>query len=132
MEKRRIGLALVLCTTLFGVSAAANGDEPGPTAHHARTKKKAAKPPKAATTCSTDADCAFTPYTDGGCCPTLCQPRAVTKTSAEALEKYAASCAKQNGRECPELACAPPAIRRQPACISGKCEARAAPGPTRE
>jgi hypothetical protein len=134
MEKRRIALALVVCATLSGVASVAIADEPASASHQARKKKKSSKPAavKASFACKTDADCAFTTYADGGCCPSLCQPRAVAKTSADALERYAAACAKPNGRECPELSCAAPSSARVPACVSGKCVARAAPTPGRE
>jgi hypothetical protein len=132
MEKRRIGLAMVVCATFWGVADVVRADEPAPASHHARKKKKSSKPVKASLACKTDDDCAFTTYADGGCCPSLCQPRAVAKTSAEALEKYGATCAKPNGRECPELSCAAPSSARVPACVSGTCEAHAAPPPARE
>ena len=132
MEKSRIGLVIVVCATFLGGTGLAGADEPGPTAHHARKTKKKARAPKASLTCKEDADCAFTPYADGGCWPTLCQQRAVAKTSADALEKFALSCARPNGRECPQLSCAPSPTSRTPACVSGKCVARAAPPPARE
>lgn len=122
---------LVLAATLSG-SIVALADAPAPTAHHAR-KKKSAKPapPKVSDKCTTDDDCAFTMFEDGACCPTRCQGRAVSKKSAEAIVKYAAECKKREGG-CPVAECAPPRITTQPACVSGKCVARAAPGPMRE
>ena len=44
MEKRRLGLALVVCATLFGVASVTTADEPAPAAsQHARKKKKSSK-----------------------------------------------------------------------------------------
>jgi hypothetical protein len=134
---------LVVAATVLGALAfAAAADEPGPTTpppaasqpHKHKQKhehKAAAAPPKVSVTCTTDDECAFTTMADGQCCPSLCQPRAVSKASAEALDKYAAVCEKPHG-ECPVTACAPSRLQRQPACVSGKCVARAAPTPGRE
>ncbi|HEX8953270.1 MAG TPA: hypothetical protein VF945_15555, partial [Polyangia bacterium] len=111
---------------------APSADAPAAPRTQARKKKRVAKAPKASLDCATDDDCALTKLRDGDCCPMLCQPRAVSKKSAEALDKYAATCAKPKGGRCPVPACAPPRIDMRPACVSGKCEARAAPGPVRE
>lgn len=143
MEKRRFVGVLVLAAT-FGGFAVAHADAPGPadaptaeapapTTHvHARKKKKKARFPKVSEKCKSDADCAFTPYADGECCPTLtCQPRAVGKKSAAAIDEWAAACKKPEGG-CPVLDCAPSPATRVPACVSGKCVGRAAPMPARE
>jgi hypothetical protein len=99
----------------------------------AHKKKKAHKPaaPKVSLTCKSDDDCAFTAYEDGACCPMLCQPRAVAKKSVAAIEKYAAACEKPEGG-CPVAECAAPVMTRKPACVSGRCAARAALSPGRE
>jgi hypothetical protein len=102
-------------------------------AAHAKKKRAPAKAPKAALTCKVDADCALTRMDDGQCCPMLCQPRAVAKASAEALEKYAATCEKPgNAKLCPAPACAPPRFTLEAACVSAKCETRAAAGGSRD
>ncbi len=102
-----------------------------PVAHHARKKKRAHKAPTASDACTSDADCAFTSFADGECCPSLCPPRVVSKASAEAFDKYAQQCAKPKGG-CPATECAPPRMAREPACVSGKCEARAVASPARQ
>ena len=132
MEKGRIGRFLVICATLLGGFLTAHAEEPvasrSPTVHHARKKKKPAKAPASSASCRSDADCAFTTFADGACCPTYCPPRVVARQSAEALSKFAASC----GQKCPVVDCAPPQMTREPACVGGKCEARAAASPARE
>ena len=135
MEKGRLFRVLVVAVTFLGGFGLALADAPGPEAPaaHAPRKKRPRKPapPKVSDKCTTDADCAFTAMADGDCCPSLCQQRAVSKASAAALEKYGAECKKPEGG-CPVPECAPPRIDRVPACISGKCVARVAPGPRRE
>jgi hypothetical protein len=127
---------LVACITFFGALAIARADAsdaaPAPAAPHARKKRRPAKAagPKASDKCATDEDCAFTALADGQCCPSLCPPRPVAKASAYALEEYAAACPKHD--QCPVPECAPPPMTRVPACVSGRCVARAAASPTRE
>jgi hypothetical protein len=129
---------LVVLAVLLGSMAVAGADAPAPEATPLPTKTRAAhKPrghasraPKASDKCTTDEDCVLTSLADQKCCPTLCSPRPVSKASAEALAKYAASCSKHD--ECPALACAPPHIISVPACVSGKCVARVAPSPGRQ
>ena len=131
MEKRRLMMGLVVAATFLGGITLAAADAPAPPTQG--RKKKPAKPraPKVSLKCASDADCVFITYDDGACCPMLCQPRAVARTSAEAIEKYAAACKKPEGG-CPVPECAPSPIARVPACVSGKCEAHAAPAPARE
>jgi len=137
MERGGFVGTLVLAVTLLGAAYAARADAPGPDfpapATHARAKKQAPKPvaSKMSDRCKTDDDCALTAFNDGACCPTLCQERAVSKTSADAIQKYAAVC-KKPGTGCPELACAPPAMARQAACVNRKCVVRAESPRTRE
>lgn len=120
MAKGRFICALVVAATFSGGLAVAK-------------RPKAAKPPKVSLACKTDADCGTTNMADGACCPSLCQPRVVSKKSAEALKKYAAVCAKPDGAaECPVPECAPPRSGVAAACVSGKCVERAAPTPSRE
>jgi hypothetical protein len=125
----------LLVASVVGASAAAHADglpaadRPAPTKRH---KKRPPKAPKVTTACKTDADCAMTNMADGDCCPSLCLPRVVSKTSADALAKYGATCAKPNGGECAVRDCMPPRVATEPACVSGKCVARAAPSPGRE
>jgi len=123
---------LALCVVLGAPMTRADEPGPMPSTYHARTKKKKApKQPKVTDACTSDDDCAFTTVADGQCCPTLCQPRVVSKTSAEALEKWAATCAKPEGG-CPVVDCAPPRVERKPACVNRKCAARAESPRTRE
>jgi hypothetical protein len=121
-----------VCTvTLFGVALVVLALVGG--AAQAKKKRAPAKAPKVALTCKVDADCALTRMDDGQCCPMLCQPRAVAKASAEALEKYAATCEKPgNAKMCPAPPCAPPRVTLEAACVSGKCETRAAAGGSRD
>jgi hypothetical protein len=130
MENGRFLRALVVAATFPGATAVF-ADAPAPA--HARTKK-ARRPvaPRVTLTCKTDDDCAPTKMADGDCCPSLCQPRIVSKKSADALAKYAAVCKKPTGDECPAPECAPPQTAVQAACVSGKCVAHAAPTPSRE
>lgn len=139
MEKGRFGRVFVGSITLLGLIGIARADAPGAEAQpaaapktQARKKKRTVKAPKVSLSCKSDADCAFTKMADGDCCPSLCQPRVVSKTSAAVLEKYATTCAKPGGGECPVPECMPPRITVEPACVSGKCAGRAAPTPTRE
>ena len=125
MEKGRLFRVLVLVATFLGGFAAARSAD----AHKKRTPKPA--PPKVSDKCTADRDCAFTTIAAGECCPSLCPPRAVSKASAAALAKYAAECKKPDGG-CPVPECAPPRIQTVPGCVSGRCVARAAPGPRRE
>jgi hypothetical protein len=131
MEKRRLGAVLVLATT-FAVSAVAVADAPGPMPQtHAKRKSRKPAAPKMSDKCKSDDDCTMTRFADGACCPMLCQARAVSKKFAEAIKKYAAECKKEEGG-CAVADCAPPRVTMQPACVSGKCVARAAPSPTLE
>lgn len=132
MEKRRFIHVAVVAATILGAFAAARADAPGPDvqppAHaHVRKTRHTHKPvaPKASDKCTTDADCDFTAFADGECCPTLCPKRVVSKTSAAALKKYAAECKKPEGG-CAIPECAPPRFTTVPACVSGKCAERAA------
>ena len=136
MEKCRLIRVVVVAATFWGGFGVARADAPGPdfqppTHVHAHKKRHKPVPPKVSHKCTTDADCDFTSIADGKCCPTLCPRRVVSKTSAEALEKYAAECKKPEGG-CPVPECAPPRITMVPACVDGKCVARAAPGRMRE
>ncbi len=119
METRRWLGVLVVAVTFAGGVAVAKRHPRKPT------------PPKVSDRCATDADCAFTAMGEGECCPMLCPPRVVSKASAEALKKYAAACKKPEGG-CPVPECMPPRMQTTPACVSGRCVARAAPAPTRE
>ena len=139
MEKRRFVRLLVVLLTFGGLLGIARADAPtadaqpaATTRTQARKKKRTVKAPKVSLACKSDADCAFTKMADGDCCPSLCQPRVVSKTSAAALEKYATICTKPNGGDCPVPECMPPRTTVEPACISGKCAGRAAPTQTRE
>ena len=123
MEMGRFGRVLVSAITIGALFAAPA---------LATKKKRAPKPPKVSLTCKSDDDCALTKMGDGESCPMLCQPRAVSKASADALEKYAATCQK-NGKQCAVPECAPPrqAIEGA-ACVSGKCVAKTAAAGSRD
>ncbi len=109
-------LLLILALMLAGSVAAAG--------HRKRKPTTKAAPPKASDACTVDADCAPTLFLDGGCCPGICVPRAVSKASAEAIEKFVAACKKPAGG-CPALPCAPPPRGASaPACVSGHCVMR--------
>ena len=132
MRKGCFGWVLVCFITLWAAIVPARGDEPAPTVLHARKQPKTTpKPPKTSDSCTSDADCALTALAEGAFCPTLCQPRPLSKASAEALEKWAAACA-QTRAKCPVVDCAPPRTMREPACVSGKCVVRVAPSRARE
>jgi hypothetical protein len=126
---RRLLLVFVMG---FGMLSIAHADrtESAATTRGQETKKRRPKkaskaaPPTVSLQCAADADCALTTMADGDCCPSLCQPRAVSKKSAEALAKYGAACAKPGG-ECPALPCAPPPQASLPACVDGRCTIRA-------
>jgi hypothetical protein len=72
--------------------------------------------------CAKDGDCGETRVPAGGCCPTLCTPRVVTRRRAAALEANAASC--NAGRACAELQCAPQRVHLVPVCQAGRCAGR--------
>jgi hypothetical protein len=123
MEKRWLRASLVAAVTVCAVI--------GGVAH--AKKRRPPKAPKVSMACKVDDDCALTRMGDGECCPMLCQPRAVAKTSAEALKKYAATCEKPGkAKMCPVPECAPPRFTVEAACVSGKCETRAAAGGSRD
>jgi hypothetical protein len=75
--------------------------------------------------CHADADCALTRVPEGGCCPTLCAPRAVAREEAERLEANVPRCHK--GGTCPEPACRPPSSEVTAACVQSRCATRAGP-----
>ena len=70
--------------------------------------------------CATDADCTLTRVTTGGCCETLCQGRAVTKSVAAAQAAKLATCTPA-GSQCPVPLCRPPRSMVAPACEAGRC-----------
>lgn len=113
MRNWSIFMAIVLVFTICAVGASA------------RKRAKKAKPPTVTRRCAGDDDCATTQIADGKCCPTLCQARAVSKRSAEALEKWSASCAPAGG--CPALPCAPTGATAV-ACVDRRCVVRPVAG----
>jgi hypothetical protein len=77
--------------------------------------------------CSSDDDCALTRVAKGGCCETLCVPRAVTRTKADALRADDRAC--MHGKTCPEVSCHPLGQQGVEAkCEAGRCNARRMPG----
>ena len=76
--------------------------------------------------CEKDADCGFTRVAPGACCPMLCTARPVTRKRAEELEARITTCAGKGG-SCPQPLCRPPLQNLAPACVAGRCVARAVP-----
>jgi hypothetical protein len=77
--------------------------------------------------CSSDGECALTRVAAGGCCETLCVPRAVTRTKADALRADDRAC--MHGKTCPEVSCHPLGQQGVEAkCEAGRCTARRMPG----
>jgi hypothetical protein len=128
---RSLVLGLVMLGSIGAARADGDVEAPRPTATR-KHKKKPPAAPKVSLSCKTDADCAPTKMADGDCCPSLCQPRIVSKRSADALAKYGATCEKPGGGQCPVPECAPPQTSVVAACVSGKCEAHAMASPSRE
>lgn len=118
---------LVIWITLAAAPALVAADatpaaKPASQRRHSKKSKHAA--PKASDACSSNGDCALTPFADGDCCPSLCPQRAVSKTSAEALQRYGATCTR------PAAGCAVPECMPQEAaaaCQAGHCVRTAAP-----
>ena len=75
--------------------------------------------------CKDDAGCALTPVEPGGCCATLCHPRAVTRRRAAELEASAASCSAH----CDRPQCAPLKVDLTVDCVEGRCRTRPVPPP---
>ncbi len=72
--------------------------------------------------CSTGSDCTLTRVPAGSCCPTLCEPRAVTARRGAELEAASASC-----RRCALPSCAPPRTETVAVCDQRRCVTRAQP-----
>jgi len=73
------------------------------------------KPADDTSPCSTDADCTMTRHPPGNCCASLCTPRAVTRTQAEALQQRDQSC------RCAMPLCRPPLHEKVAACVQNRC-----------
>jgi hypothetical protein len=115
-------LAFVACAV---VMTAAVGSADGTSTHKVKKRKPTA--PTVSVSCKVDADCAMTKYADNECCPSLCQPRAVAKKSAEALTKYGKEC-KKSALACEQPTCPPPqSAPPVAACVEGQCAVKAAP-----
>jgi len=71
-----------------------------------------------ATGCSGDADCALTRVPPGSCCPSLCTPRAVTRSE---LSEQEARCQEQR-KTCPVPVCADRSTWAA-RCQGGRCAA---------
>jgi len=77
--------------------------------------------------CSSDDQCALTRVPEGGCCETLCVPRAVTRARADALRADDRACL--HGKMCPEVSCHPLGQQGVEAkCEAKRCIARRLPG----
>ena len=75
--------------------------------------------------CSSDDQCALTRVAQGGCCETLCVPRAVTRARADALGADNRACL--HGKTCPDISCHPLGQQVEPKCESGRCIAHPSP-----
>jgi type IV secretory pathway VirB10-like protein len=75
--------------------------------------------------CSSDDQCALTRVATGGCCETLCVPRAVTRARADTLAAKQTSCA--HGAACPDISCHPPGQSVGVKCEAGRCLAQKTP-----
>jgi len=128
----RLAIVVIGFLALSTGRAKADGMPSTSTAAPTKRHNKKVSPPKVSLSCKTDDDCGTTRMAAGDCCPSLCQPRVVSKKSAQALAKYAAVCKKPEGGECPVSECAPPQAAVVAACVSGKCEAHAMASPSRE
>jgi len=76
--------------------------------------------------CSSDDQCALTRVPEGGCCETLCVPRAVTRGRADALGKDDRACL--HGKMCPDVSCHPLGQQVQAKCEASRCVSRPIPG----
>jgi len=76
--------------------------------------------------CSSDDQCALTRVPEGGCCETLCVPRAVTRARADALGKDDRACL--HGKMCPEVSCHPLGQQVEAKCQASRCISRPIPG----
>ena len=70
--------------------------------------------------CRVDSDCILERRPAGGCCETLCEPRAATLAEHATLD---ARCGNEP-RRCEAPACAPPRTIANPACVAGQCTVR--------
>jgi hypothetical protein len=116
-----IWATLLVAPALVAADATPATKSSSPRRHSKKLKKGAG--PKASDACTTDADCALTPFADGDCCPSLCPQRAVSKQSAEALQKFGGECAKP-AKGCVVPECMPMEVTA--ACAAGHCVKRAA------
>jgi hypothetical protein len=76
--------------------------------------------------CSSDDQCGLTRVPEGGCCETLCVPRAVTRARADALRADDRACL--HGKMCPDVSCHPLGQQVEAKCEAGRCNARRMPG----
>ena|SRR5437868_490314 len=76
--------------------------------------------------CSSDDQCALTRVPEGGCCETLCAPRAVTRARGDALRADDRACL--HGKTCPEVSCHPLGQQVEVKCEAKRCIARRLPG----
>ncbi len=104
---------------------------PGPETAAEAAEKLAAQPATAQLAaagaddlaCTSDDDCGFTRVGPGDCCPTMCNPRVVTKKQAAELEAHIALC-HPGPNQCPVPLCRPPQKRTSPSCQAGRCIAK--------
>jgi hypothetical protein len=67
-----------------------------------------------ASPCSSDADCTLTRHPPGSNCPSLCEPRPVTRAEAGRLERGTTA-------RCVMPMCRPPQGQLLPACVQNRC-----------
>ena len=119
---REIPAPAPLAQTAAPQARAAPETQPAPEARAAETRPAPeARPAPAAvrdSRCTTDADCTLTRVPPGGCCPSLCELRAVTVKQAAALDSAGAVC------RCAEPQCAPERTQVVPFCQAGSCTGR--------
>lgn len=117
-------LALLLAAPLLACKTAAPCPEaaPAPVAVASRppappAPAQSTPPPLQPAECTTVDDCGTTQMEDGGCCPMLCQPRAVSK--AALLRAAKVPC--DNLVRCAQPLCRPPSFQLRLACEQGRC-----------
>ena len=121
------GMRLSTAALLVSLAACASREIPAPVplaqkaaAPQGRSPPEArrAAPAVGDARCTADADCTLTRIPAGGCCASLCEPRAVTAREAAALNAAGAAC------RCAEPQCAPERMQVVPFCQAGSCASR--------
>jgi len=113
-------LAVVLAGGCTPVPSAAASESPVDPSGRVAASTADGGAPAASARCRTDADCALSRRSPGNCCPSLCEPRPLTRAEASAEQ------ARCRGHEepCPGPACPPRQVALEPACVDGRCTVR--------